>query len=1029
MTADTKLRVVVTDGGERSALAAVRSLGRAGHYVSVGASSLPCLAGRSRHAAGVFTYMNPTIDQGGFLDDILGECRRFAADLIMPMTDDTAFAIARARDRVEAVVGVFQPGFDELRLAADKLGMFHLARELAVPVPVTFEMEHPDVALPALEYPVVVKPRRSRVLAAGEYVKTGVAIAFDEASLREAARDLPEGAFPLLLQGRLTGDGVGYFALAREGAPLAEFYHRRLRELPASGGVSVLRESIPPDDAMKRGGRAILKHLNWTGPAMVEFKRGADGVPRLIEVNGRFWGSLQLAIDAGIDFPNLLAKAAIGEAFPVPSYRYGVRLRHLTGDLESLITVLLKGRRSLPPGVATRAEYARKFFAVGGRAEIMRVSDPAPFAFDLKRFARKAARLVARRLFPPALTGMVHGHTNFSYDGELRPDRLALHLDRQGLRFAAISEHENSVTGESFRELQAACETISRGDFVMIPGIEFATPRRTHILGLGVSEFFDEHDPARIVKGIRERGGVAVLAHPDVGEFERDPEFLRNLDGVELWNSVHDGPFVPSYKNALALREIRQVNPDVLVFGGLDFHKPGHYRGARLRVFAAANRPGAILDALRDGRFETRGRMFSIAARGYVSDFDLAYIRAMRSVIGAARPAVRELRRVRRGLSDLIFGPAWRSGEMVRVLHAIETGNPGGAENMMLTLIDRLPRDRFVSRGALLKHGWLHDRMVTAGTPVDVLPPASKARFVRELTRLCRRHEIRLIQSHEMYMNAMSGLAALLAHTAHVGVVHGNLDYIRPWRRRLAYRLGAMAGSNFVTVSQALKNEFVEITGVPPARVSVIHNGVAVPPERTPDRVAAARERLGVANGPVIAIVGSLYRVKGHAVFLDAMPKLIEEAPGLNVFFIGRDDRDVADEVKQRAAGFGGVVRVLGYRSDVADLLPGVDIGAMPSLYEGLSLTLCETMAEGVPVVATRVGGNPEVVTDGVDGFLVPPGDPDALAERIVTLLKDAPLREAMGRAARETIVSRFSIERMIRAYGDFYEDLLMKGE
>ncbi|MCZ7584034.1 MAG: ATP-grasp domain-containing protein [Deltaproteobacteria bacterium] len=321
------------------------------------------------------------------------------------------------------------------------------------------------------------------------------------------------------------------------------FFHRRLRELPPSGGISVLSEAIPPDPEAARAGRALLEALHWTGPAMVEFKRDADGRPCLMEINGRFWGSLQLAIDAGVDFPALLVRAAQGDAIVPPDYKSGTRLRYLFGDLESLALVLVRGSAALPPGTGGRGAYVRGFLRERGRLELCRSGDKAPAFFDARRFTKKTVQIIMHKIFPRTIEGAVHGHTDYSYDGVLTPEQLALHLAPQGLRFFAITEHENSMHADKLADLAARCDEASRTGFRLIPGVEFATKRGTHILGLGVREFFDEHDPVKIVRGIRERGGVAVLAHPDNGDFERDPAFLRGLHGVELWNSVHDGPF------------------------------------------------------------------------------------------------------------------------------------------------------------------------------------------------------------------------------------------------------------------------------------------------------------------------------------------------------------------------------------------------------------------------------------------------------------------------------------------------------
>ena len=177
--------------------------------------------------------------------------------------------------------------------------------------------------------------------------------------------DYPAAAFPLLLQERVVGPGVGIFLLIWDGVLRATFAHRRLREKPPSGGVSVYRESIAADPALVERSRQLLAHFGWQGVAMVEYKVDErTGIPVLMEINGRFWGSLQLAVDAGVDFPRLLIDCAEGKPTRRTRRRItvGSRLRWWWGDVDQL---LLRLRHSgadlgLPDGVARPPDVARR---------------------------------------------------------------------------------------------------------------------------------------------------------------------------------------------------------------------------------------------------------------------------------------------------------------------------------------------------------------------------------------------------------------------------------------------------------------------------------------------------------------------------------------------------------------------------------------------------------------------------------------------------------------------------------------------
>jgi predicted ATP-grasp superfamily ATP-dependent carboligase len=257
----------------------------------------------------------------------------------------------------------------------------------------------------AIRYPVVLKPSRSvgeggaqsnrdgsgKVADNTKRTRTKLTVrhAANAEQMASALAELAEAgdaAFPLLIQQRIEGPGIGIFLLLWEGRTLATFAHRRIREKPPSGGVSVYRESVVADPALVNRSRALLEHFGWCGVAMVEYKVDErTGTPYLMEVNGRFWGSLQLAVDAGVDFPMLLLSAATGEpAAPVNAYTAGVRSRWWWGDVDHLIARLRRSRAelSLPPEAPGRWRALRDFFTIHfgrDREEILRLDDPRPF--------------------------------------------------------------------------------------------------------------------------------------------------------------------------------------------------------------------------------------------------------------------------------------------------------------------------------------------------------------------------------------------------------------------------------------------------------------------------------------------------------------------------------------------------------------------------------------------------------------------------------------------------------------------------
>jgi predicted ATP-grasp superfamily ATP-dependent carboligase len=384
--------VLVADGEQRSALAIVRSLGRAGHFVSV-CSSLPGpLAGASRFCRRAHLVADASGSQEAFAADVLDVVRNHAVDVLVPATDSSGVALLGLPERYPALRLAF-PSASAYLAVSDKRGLWEMARALGVAVPEQVVIEQPGTDTSPVEqwareldHEVVVKPSRSAVQRKAGLQRLAVAMIRGPDELARALASYPSEAYPLLVQRRISGPGLGAFLLCQEGRVLAAFAHRRIREKPPTGGVSVYRESVPLRADVRAAAEAILGQYRWTGVAMVEFKEeAATDIPYLMEVNGRFWGSLQLAIDAGVDFPAMLLSMTLGEPVaPATSYQIGIRSRWLWGDVDHLLWVLRRsgGYRAAFPELPSIARALGSFLVPwrpGDRFEVLRLSDPAPF--------------------------------------------------------------------------------------------------------------------------------------------------------------------------------------------------------------------------------------------------------------------------------------------------------------------------------------------------------------------------------------------------------------------------------------------------------------------------------------------------------------------------------------------------------------------------------------------------------------------------------------------------------------------------
>jgi predicted ATP-grasp superfamily ATP-dependent carboligase len=389
--------VVVLDGSERSALAVVRSLGRAGYAVHVGASARRSLAGGSRYCLTETALPHPLTDGSAYADAVRGIVDRTGADLLIPVTEASALQVLEHRRSFGKTIIPF-PTLAAFQRICDKIEVLRIAESLGISAPSRRDVgsrAELAQATRSLRFPVVLKPSRSVSDAGGVRQKLGVTYALTPEDLAMAVARIEAGAFPLMLQERIEGPGVGIFLLRWGGVTRAAFAHRRLREKPPSGGVSVYRESIPlPADLLARS-EALLSCFDWEGVAMVEYKVDArTGAPYLMEVNGRFWGSLQLAIDAGVDFPRLLLACALGRCEPqVREYRSGIRSRWWWGDIDHLLARMRRSRQALalPPSAPSRLRAAVEFLTLwrpGDRSEILRLNDPVPFLRETLEWVR-----------------------------------------------------------------------------------------------------------------------------------------------------------------------------------------------------------------------------------------------------------------------------------------------------------------------------------------------------------------------------------------------------------------------------------------------------------------------------------------------------------------------------------------------------------------------------------------------------------------------------------------------------------------
>lgn len=241
------------------------------------------------------------------------------------------------------------------------------------------------------------------------------------------------------------------------------------------------------------------------------------------------------------------------------------------------------------------------------------------------------------------------------------------------------------------------------------------------------------------------------------------------------------------------------------------------------------------------------------------------------------------------------------------------------------------------------------------------------------------------------------------------------------WACRIVNRL-----ADCVTAVAGAVREHVHITeGCPLEKIVVIPNGIDAP---APPGGAGRSEALRVSPGDqVIGTITRLVWKRGHQELLEAAAIVTQAEPSAKLVVVGDGPLRSSLEAQAQHLGLNGGVRFLGAVPEAARLLPHFDVFVLSSVWEGMSNSLLEAMAAGRPVVATRVGGNPEVVVDGETGLLVPPKNARALADAVLRLLRDRDLARRFGEAARRRVESQFTLEQMIRRMEDLYDDLLAR--
>ena len=359
-----------------------------------------------------------------------------------------------------------------------------------------------------------------------------------------------------------------------------------------------------------------------------------------------------------------------------------------------------------------------------------------------------------------------------------------------------------------------------------------------------------------------------------------------------------------------------------------------------------------------------------------------------------------------------------------RILQLLATGGNGGAQESYTGLLLRLDRARYDVRALSLSAGSAVSRLRALGISVEILDEADDEQAVRELAAWLRREEIDLVHSHMHRAEVVGTRAAVAAGTPVImATVHSS-------RVRSADDIALLAAltpqmDRLVVPSASIEHK-VRCEGRVGAGFAVIPNGVDLSRFSTPAPPCTMRDEFGIpCDAPLLGVVARLEVEKGHRYLIDAMPAILEAAPDAWLAIIGEGSQ--ADALRAQAAAISPRIVFTGRRDDISALTADLTVAVLPSLREAQGISILEAMARRRPVVASAVGGIPEVITSGVDGLLVPPADPSALAAAVGSLLSSPVLREQIGEAGYRTVVERFSIDAQVKRTEVVYDEELAR--
>lgn len=361
----------------------------------------------------------------------------------------------------------------------------------------------------------------------------------------------------------------------------------------------------------------------------------------------------------------------------------------------------------------------------------------------------------------------------------------------------------------------------------------------------------------------------------------------------------------------------------------------------------------------------------------------------------------------------------------IPIVHIIHTSAIGGAEILLYDLLTRIDRETFSPHLIMIYNKQeaptLYDDLEIPIIKLYRQPKTLGLKMVQQIVTYLKKHQAQIVHTHLFGGDTWGRIAAILANTPIIISTEHSINTNETLIHQVIKKILVSKTNIVIAISEAVKNYSIRVDHIPSQKIKVIYNGI--------DLQKFQAQKINKSPFPTLISVGRLHNQKGYEYLLKSMTIVKNHFPKVKLQIVGTGEEEQELKKIAQSENLENNVNFLGFRKDVPRLLAQSHLFVLSSIYEGLGLVILEAMATGIPVVATEVGGIPEIITHKENGILVPSRNPEKLAEAIIKILEDKSLANKMVRKGLETVKNKYDIMFMVKAYENLYKRLIIQNE